>query len=363
MTNPANPTESVSATPQMVHEAEAQRQHIRINLPASIHINGQNYPLADWSVGGISVVLENGVSAPADMRQNGSVVDSVLQFQFEGFALSVPVQLEVGFVNADRIGCKFVNSDRNQRSIMQYLVTAYTSGELVNTGDLLDVVARNNMTKPRNVPDPLAGLTPAEIAKHKTIKMLKTGTVALISALLLAYILSSVYERLYIVKATSAQVAAQMLTVDAPAGGKVYYSPILPDMKVKKGQPLLSISTTTGANFTVDSPCNCIVKKRLLANNRLARKGEPALELVRPDTRPYVEAYIPHKEAVKLSTKQEVLMGMPGQNSYLRGTISIIQAGKGMGGNSLVRIEPNEPLPVEFVDDPVEIRIDTLRLL
>ncbi|MDG1287753.1 MAG: HlyD family efflux transporter periplasmic adaptor subunit [Rickettsiales bacterium] len=362
MTNPATPTAS-NAAPQMVHEAEAQRQHIRINLPASVHIDGQNYPLADWSVGGISVVLEGNMSAPATMREKGSVVDSILQFQFDGFALSVPVQLEVGFTSDDRIGCKFVNSDRNQRSIMQYLVTAYTSGELVNTGDLLDVVARNNMTKPRNVPDPLAGLTSAEIAKHKMAKLFKTGTVALISALLLAYILSSVYERLYIVQATSAQVTAQMLTVDAPAGGKLYYAPILPDMKVKKGQPLLNVSTTTGANFTVDSPCDCIVKKRLLANNRLARKGEPALELVRPDTRPYVEAYIAHKEAVKLSIKQEALMALPGHNSYLRGTISIIQAGKGMGGNSLVRIEPNQPLPVEFVDDPVEVRIDTLRIL
>ncbi len=356
MTNPENP----SAVPQMVHEAEAQRQHIRINLPASIHISGTNYPLSDWSVGGISILPANG-QLPSGMSE-GSQIDGVLQFQFDGFALSVPAVLEVGFVSHDKLGCKFNTMDRNQRSVMQYLVTAYTSGELVNAGDLLDVVARNNMTKPRNVPDPYAGLTSAEIAKQKMVKMLKTGAVALISALLVAYVLSSVYERLYIVKASSAQVAAQMLTVDSPAGGKIYYAPILPDMKVRKGQPLLSVSTTTGANFTVDSPCDCIVKKRLLDNNRLARKGEPALELVRPDARAFVEAYIPHKEAVKLSVQQQVMMALPGHGDYLRGTISIIQAGKGMGGNSLIRIEPNEPLPAEYIDDPVEIRIDTLRI-
>ena len=356
MTTPEQP----SAVPQMVHEAEAQRQHIRINLPASIHINGANYPLSDWSVGGISILPDNG-RLPAGVGK-GSTVEGILQFQFDGFALSVPSTLEIGFANNDKIGCKFSAMDRNQRSVMQYLVTAYTSGELVNAGDLLDVVARNNMTKPRNVPDPYAGLTSSEIAKMKTIKVIKTGAVALLSALLLAYILSSVYERLYIVKATSAQVAAQMLTVDSPAGGKMYYSPILPDMKVKKGQPLLSVSTTTGASFTVDSPCDCIVKKRLLENNRLARKGEPALELVRPDARAFVEAYVPHKDAVKLSVQQQVMMALPGHGEYLKGTISIIQAGKGMGGNSLIRIEPNQPLPTEYIDDPVEIRIDTLRL-
>lgn len=363
MTIPAQESQGTtpSAVPQMVHEAEAQRQHIRINLPASVYVGGENYALSDWSVGGISILSKDG-RLPSGAAQ-GSVIDGALQFQFDGFALSVPCKMSVEFANQQKIGCKFVDLDRNQRSVMQYLVTAYTSGELVKTGDLLDVVGRNNMTKPRNVPDPYAGMTAAEISKVKVMKMIKLGSVLLVSALLLAYVLSSVYERLYIVKATSAQVAAEMLTVDSPAGGKIYYAPILPDMKVRKGQPLLSVSTTSGANFTVDSPCNCIVKKRLLDNNRLARKGEPALELVRPDTRPFVEAYIPHKEAVKLSVKQQVMMALPGHGDYLRGTISIIQAGKGLGGNSLVRIEPNNPLPVEYVDDPVEIRIDTLRIL
>lgn len=361
MTEPASQSAAVSATPQVVHEAEAQRQHIRISLPASVYIASRNYALADWSVGGISLLLDEGELPPAHLAQ-GSNIDGYLQFQFNGFSLSVPVKMEVGFTKGNRVGCKFTDMDRNQRSIMQYLVTAYTSGELVNTGDLLDVVARNNMTKPRNVPDPYLGMSQAEIAKEKAAKTVKLAIVGLISAMLVAYVFASVYERLYIVQATSAQVSAEMLTVDAPAGGKVYYAPILPDMKVRKGQPLLTVSTTSGNAYAVDSPCDCIVKKRLLDNNRLANKGEPALELVRPDTRPYVEAYIPHKEAVKLSVGQDALMALPGHGDYMRGKISIIQAGKGMGGNSLVRIEPEIPLPVEYVDDPVEIRIDTLRV-
>lgn len=353
--------EKFSTTPQVVHEAEAQRQHIRINLPASIYIDGHHYGLTDWSAGGISITLRPGEAAPANAQQ-GAKINGTLQFQFDGFVLSVPAQLEIGFVTDGRLGCKFVDMDRNQRSIMQYLVTAYTSGELVNAGDLLDVVGRHNMTKPRNLPDPYAGMTPAEIAKAKSVQKLKMAGVVLLSALLLAYIFASVYERLFIVKASSGQVVAEMLTVDAPAGGKVYYTQVQPDTKVKQGTPLLTVSTGNG-NYTADSPCDCIVKKRLLDNNRIARKGEPALELVRPDTRPYVEAYIPNKDAVKLSVGQSVLMAMPGHNSYEHGTITLIQSGKGQGGNSLVRIEPEAPLPVEFVDDPVEIRVDTLRIL
>ncbi len=358
---PKNPSMPENSAPSMVHESEAQRQHIRINLPASVLINGHHYRLDNWSVGGISINLEGDLAAP-NLAQ-GANYDGVLHFSFDGFNINVPCKLHVSSATSKRVGCKFVEGDRNQRSIMQYFVTAYTSGELVNAGDLLDVVGRNNLTKPRNVPDPFAGLSQTDIAKLKTSKYIKLGIVGLISTLLVAYILSSIYQRLYIVSASSAQVSAEMLTVDSPEGGKIYYAPISADQKVRKGQPLLSVSTTNGSNFTVDSPCDCILKKRLLDNNRLTRKGEPALELVLPDALPFVEAYIPHKEAVKLSLNQSVMMAMPGHDDYLRGTITAIQAGKGMDGNSLITIKPNDPLPVEYVDDPVEIRIDTLRVL
>jgi alginate biosynthesis protein Alg44 len=361
MSNTESP-KKLETSPQLVHEAEAQRQHIRINLPASAYIEGKNYQLSDWSVGGISLVLEKGENTPSYL-QEGQTTQAHLQFQFDGFGITVPVKLSINSVRGNRVGCQFIEMDRNKRTVMQYLVTSYTSGELVNTGDLLDVVGRNNMTKPRNVPDPYAGLDATEIAKRKLLKSINIAAVAVLSALLVAYIVASVYQRLYVVGATSAQVHAEMLTVDAPAAGKLYYNPILPDMKVTKGAPLLTVSTTNGASYTVDSPCNCIVKKRLLDNNRIAKKGEPALELVRPDAKTYVEAYIAHKNAVKLSVGQEVMMAMPGHNDYQRGIISIIQSGKGMSGNSLVRIEPNNPLPVEYVDDPVEIRIDTKGLL
>lgn len=367
MANKTTPTsnDTTENVANMVHEAEAQRQYVRVNLPAAATIENEHYKLEDWSVGGISLLIPSDMTKLPSYIREDALLDTQLHFMFDGFALNIPVQLRVQHVDTSKgkIGCEYENMPRNQRIIMQYLVTAYACGELVQVGDLLNVVSRNNMTKSRSVPDPNAGLSDAEIAKRKMGKLFRVGVLALISVLLLAYILASVYERLYIVKATSAQVAATMLTVDTPAGGKVYYSPILPDTMVKKGTPLLTISTTSNNTYTVDSPCNCIVKKRLLDNNRLANKGEPALELVRPDTIPYVEAYIGHKDAVKLSIGQKALLALPGHNEYQHGIIKIIQAGKGMGGNSLIRIEPLSPLPVEYVDDPVEIRVDTMNLL
>src|SRR5215210_6143831 len=44
-----------AATVQVVHEAEAQRQHARYRLPARVRVNGTTYTIHDWSVGGFSI--------------------------------------------------------------------------------------------------------------------------------------------------------------------------------------------------------------------------------------------------------------------------------------------------------------------
>ncbi len=349
--------------PNLVHEAEAQRQHIRIPLPAQVTVAGITIPAADWSNGGVGLQLPESVAFPLQF-QHGNKLDATIYFPFEGFGMSLPVMLEITYADAakGRVGCKFEGMNRQQQSVIQYFVSAYISGEIIRVNDIMDVVARNNFTKSRAVPDPYAGLSPAEISKRKMAQKLRVFTLVGIAALLVTYIAMSIYERAFIVSAASGRVTAEMLTVDAPAGGKIYFNPIDPDSKVTQGQPLLTVSTAQGNSFSVDSPCDCIVKRRLSDNNRLIRKGEPALELVRPDATPYVEAYIPQREAVKLTVGEDVLLSMPGKEKNLRGTIKAIQAGKGLKGNSLVRIATAEKLSAEMVDDPVEVRVDTLHL-
>lgn len=349
--------------PNLVHEAEAQRQHIRIPLPAQVTVAGITVMAMDWSNGGVGLQLPDGMAFPLQFQQ-GNKMDATIMFPFEGFGMSLPVRIEITYADAGRgrVGCRFDGLNRQQQSVIQYFVTAYVSGEVIRVNDIMDVVARNNHTRARALPDPYAGLSTAEIAKRKMMQKLKLGSIYLIGFLLVSYIFMSVYERVFIVKATSGRVTAEMLTVDAPAGGKVYFYPIDADTQVNQGQPLLTVSTATGNVLSIDSPCDCIVKRRLTDNNRLIRKGEPALELVRPDAAPYVEAYIPQRHAVKLATGEEVLLSMPGKNHTTRGKILAIQAGKGLKGNALVRIATMEKLPASMVDDPVEVRVDTLHI-
>ena len=106
----SNSSAATPATPQIVHEAEAQRQHIRINLPASISVQGHNFKLADWSVGGVSLLIDG---ATPSFLQAGTTTEANMHFEFLGFSLTVPTQLEINASSGNRVGCKFVNMDRN----------------------------------------------------------------------------------------------------------------------------------------------------------------------------------------------------------------------------------------------------------
>jgi mannuronan synthase len=351
-------------SPNIVHEAEANRQHVRITLPAKVRIGNDVFDAADWSSGGISLEMP-GNRDISDSIEKGRVLPAEVNFLFEGFEMAVPLNLEVVNIdrNRGRVGCKFHDLDRRQRNIIQYFVSAYMSGELVRVGDIMDVVARNNMTKARNIPDAKAGMTMAQIQKQKLDKTVRTALVTVISLALLAYIATSIYERFFIVKAHTARVVAEMLTVDTPSGGKIFYAALPADTAVKKGQPIFTVASDTGTVTSADSPCDCIIKNRLMDNNRIVKKGEPALELVRPDAKPFVEASISNEQAVKLEVGQETLLALPGHDTYIRGQVQSIQTVDSAHENSTVVITPVDPLPVEYVDDPVEVRIDTLDML
>ena len=43
--------------PQVVHEAEIHRQHVRLRIPIAVEIDGTRYSVDDWSMGGFGVAI------------------------------------------------------------------------------------------------------------------------------------------------------------------------------------------------------------------------------------------------------------------------------------------------------------------
>ena len=51
--------------PQIVHEAEIHRQHVRLRIPIAVEVDGTRFTVDDWSMGGF------GVAGPITSRQPG----------------------------------------------------------------------------------------------------------------------------------------------------------------------------------------------------------------------------------------------------------------------------------------------------
>ena len=65
--------------PQIVHEAEIHRQHVRLRIPIGVEIDGTRFGVDDWSMGGL------GVASPISSRQPGERFAVRLIFPFEDF--------------------------------------------------------------------------------------------------------------------------------------------------------------------------------------------------------------------------------------------------------------------------------------
>ena len=63
--------------PQIVHEAEVHRQHVRLRIPIAVEIDGTRYSVDDWSMGGF------GVASPITSRRDGERFTSRLIFPFD----------------------------------------------------------------------------------------------------------------------------------------------------------------------------------------------------------------------------------------------------------------------------------------
>ncbi len=347
---------STNTTANIVHESETQRQYIRVKLPVKLEINGVRYDTTDWSAAGlaISVTSDSNINL-----QPKHIYQATLIYEFENFSLSVPIELEVLHIdsNSGRIGCRFQNITPQQQSIIQYMVSAYISGELVQAGDILNIVARNNHTNPRKIPE-AKNTAGRKIANYGRIALL-----TIIAALLIFVIATGIYERLFIIKTNSAQVVAEQLVVDLPKSGRINYRDIAINSQVKYGEPLLAITTSDGNIISLNSPCDCIIKRRLLTNGRKASKGEAAFILVHSNANPYIEGYINNKDATRISTNHKVIISLPGATNTISGKIIDIRAAASEAGKPVIVVQPDISLPASTIDDPAEVKIDILGLL
>ena len=277
----------------IAHESEVQRQHVRLQVPMKISVGGKRFAAEDWSHSGVAICWEGagvGELGLGDNVKEGKRFDATLEFDFDGYSFTMDVKCEVRFISAakKRMGCRFDELTAQQISLLKYFVSAYMAGEVVRAGDIMDVAARNNFTKSRNVPSAADDLSSAELAARKMKRLFWSGLVAFISLVCFIYLIMALYERAYVVSASSAVVTADMDMVQSPAGGQVVFQSQQTNIDVQKGAPLFSVETLTGSVVGKDSPYEGAVKRYLAKNGDTVRKGQALVGILPDYAKPYV---------------------------------------------------------------------------
>lgn len=347
----------------IVHEAEVQRQFVRIQLPLKVKVGAEEYETIDWSNGGVALEWPETMNRDQGTAfVEGKIMKGTLDFPFEEFDMSLPVDMEIRYVDRERhrIGCRFTNLSAQQISMLQYFVGAYMSGEVVRVGDVLEVASRNNFTMQRKVPSAEENLSSGQRVFHTIRRRSGMMMVYLGSLLLLAYVAGGLYERAFVVNAKTAFIEADVVKVQAPTGGTVFYQALDLGSKVQKGKPLVMVSTDTGSMVSLDSPCDCIIVSRSFNNYDRIKNFDSVIALAPDDIKPYVVAVVPFDEAVKLTKGQNAQLNFLGAGSRMKGKIENVLVNRGNdGATAKVYIKPATVLAAESIGDPVEVKIDT----
>jgi mannuronan synthase len=303
--------------PQIVHEAEIHRQHVRLRIPIVVEIDGTRYGVDDWSMGGF------GVSGPITSRQPGERFPVRLIFPFEDFELTLRLDGQMVYVLPEipRFGGRFLALSQGQLALFRYLVDAYLSGELVSGGDVLSVVGRDNAGEAR-VQKLFAALGQEETAGRRARRYLGLALFALAGVGLAALAVAGVYERYLVVATDRALIEAPIYRVEAPAAGTVVAGAA---GLLRRGDVVATIRNGNGeAAVPLPSPCECVLDEWLIPPGQAARPGDVVATLVATDQPLTVRARVPLEDARRLRVGQLAEITVPGQPERYRGQVERI---------------------------------------
>ncbi|WP_263141256.1 PilZ domain-containing protein [Pseudomonas sp. RIT-PI-AD] len=362
----------------VVHEAEAQRQHARVRIPAKVVYPGPDRQpiersIRDLSAGGFSFDLDKNKAQVGDFHQGR------LQFQLDGMDLGIDVEFQVRAVDLDngRAGCQFHNLRPREIATLRYLISAHLSGEMISVGDLLNTLQRENFTKPRKNS---SGSGMDTFGRIKAVGF--SLGIFLVGVAAFGYIFKSIYGLYFVTHAESAQISVPGLQVTMPREGTVQSLVPLGGI-VEKGAPIASFSATMlemlkghlteeqldpdnieqlfGRQMkgTLTSPCTCKVTQQLVADGQFASKGAAIFELVPQDVQATIDARFPYSDFSQTTPGTRVSFQIAGEAEPRFGKIlsSSLQNG-GLSSDIRVVIQPETALNGSLAGQPVEVRID-----
>lgn len=347
--------------PQVVHEAEVHRQHVRLKIPISVEIDGTVFTVDDWSMGGF------GIMADMTSRQPGERFGVKLVFPFEDFDVTLRLDCQMVYILEDntRFGCRFLALSQGQLALFRYLVDAYLSGEIVSGGDILAVTGRDNTAAIR---ERAAGFNP--YAEEQTLgrrvkRIVGYGLLGVATLGLAGLVGLGIQERFFTVRAENAVIETPVVRLRAPVAG-ILAPLILPNL-LSPGTPVARIETADGRFVRIESPCDCVLEEWLVTPGQYAEQGENVALLVAADQPLLVRAQVEFAKAMRLEVGDLALIEVPGRGE-MRGQVERVDFRQRLAGTepvpgetssrrlAQVVIRPDQPFEFEDLGSMVGVR-------
>jgi|GEM_PF-4964558 len=228
--------EVLGAKSNVVREVQTKRQHVRVQMPSAVVLDGVKYDVADWSLGGF------GLEGVEKNYTKGGQVKAALSFLFHGYAFTIVIPCEVVFVSNDgsEVGCRFEEITADQNELIRYLINAHLSGRIGTIDGILTAAANRNIPAPKvvNQTVPLSFKEKMMLRARKGSRYLAFGAVG---SALLTLIYLSAYARFFTVSSEFAAVTAQVVQMRTAGDGWVEMNRLNLGDRVPKGDLLYRI--------------------------------------------------------------------------------------------------------------------------
>lgn len=335
--------------PQVVHESETQRQHTRLPIPARARLEGKEYALKDLTPRGLALRDVEGAF------NKGQRIALELQLPFNAFSFNLKCEAEVLYLKNKVLGCAFSNLTPEHVSVITQISNAYLAGEILETGGILSVLARNNYTKPRAQ----SAASPPGLGRQAP----GLAAVFALGLLLCVFIFGNLYRSLFTVQATDAVVAGQLVELAAPVDGVYHPRPDFGFAVASAGQVVGTVTPAGGKKgIEIKSPCDCNVATALaeagpvLAGTRIAA-------LAAKDAAPWVNAAINPAGARKLKPGTRASVSIFGVEEKFTGRVENLESGLSAPDAAfglkpaIAKIVPDRPLPPGLIGRPAFVTL------
>lgn len=302
--------------PAATHDAEVHRQHVRLQVPIAIEIDGARRTVDDWSIAGF------GVNEALPGRRPGDRFPARLVLPFEDFELRLRAECELVYALPDgsRFGARFAALSAGQLALLRYVVDAYLSGEVVAGADLLAVISRENAGEAR-VRALYDRLGREAAGGGRAQRLLGTALFALAGVGLGLLVAWGVRERYFVIATDRAVIEAPLFAVRAAAAGTVEAGKA---GLLRPGEPVAGLRGPNNALVPVPSPCECVLDEWAIPPGGQARPGDVLATLVAADRPLVARAELPLDQARRLRVGQQAEITVPGQDEPYRGQIEAL---------------------------------------